>query len=59
VKSETVSNGEYVSSGAEQLPLLGLKRVAVVRSEKLIAEAKDISGSQRKENVRQAKAKED
>jgi hypothetical protein len=42
---------EDVSPGAEELPLLSYSRVAVVRSEKLIAEARDSSETQKKRNV--------
>jgi hypothetical protein len=42
---------EDVSLGAEEYPLLSQFRVAVVRSEKLVAEAGDSSGTQMKRNV--------
>jgi hypothetical protein len=43
---------EDMTLGAEERPLLSQFRVAVVRSKKLVAEAGDSSGTQRKRNIR-------
>jgi hypothetical protein len=42
---------EDVILGAEECPLLSQLRAAVVMSEKLIADARDSSGTQKKESV--------
>jgi hypothetical protein len=44
-----------MSSGVEERPWLSQFRVAIVRSEKLVAEAGDSSGTKRKENIRRWK----
>jgi hypothetical protein len=43
---------EDVIPGAGECPLFSQSRVAVVRSEKLVAEAGDSSGTQKKGDVR-------